>query len=178
MQDPADPAKAIQEADDYTPEELDEYLTTKLIMPRAGEGQLGKVRQRTKNKDGVPIGKRHPTPILDTRMYDVEFPDGSTDTFTANVIAENLFSQVDEEGRTYHILKEKTDHRVGAKAMLKQDGFITTSSGQRQPRHTTVGWEIMVTWKDSSTAWIHLKDLKDSNPVELAEYAIANQIAD
>ena len=140
-------------------------------MPRAGEPQLGKVKQRTKNDKGIPIGLRHEYPILDTRMYDVEFPDGSTDTFTANAIAENLFAQVNEEGRTYHILKEITDHRISTKAMLKKDGFITTSSGQRRPHHTTAGWEIMVTWKDGSTAWIHLKDLKDSNPVELAEYA-------
>ena len=31
-------------------------------------------------------------------------------------------------------------------------------------------------WKDGSTSWVPLKDLKVSNPLELAEYAINNKI--
>ena len=34
----------------------------------------------------------------------------------------------------------------------------------------------MVKLKDQSTQWMKLKDLKESNPVELAEYAAANQL--
>jgi len=34
-----------------------------------------------------------------------------------------------------------------------------------------------VEWMDGSSYWVPLKDLKASNPVELAEYAIANNIA-
>jgi hypothetical protein len=33
-------------------------------------------------------------------------------------------------------------------------------------------------WKDWSTSWVKLKDLKVSNPIELAEYAVANCIAE
>lgn len=33
-------------------------------------------------------------------------------------------------------------------------------------------------WKDGSSDWIDLKDMKDSYPVPLAEYAIANRIQD
>jgi hypothetical protein len=62
--------------------------------------------------------------------------------------------------------------------MAKKVGFITTSSGQRRLHHTTVGWVIMVTWKDGSAVWLLLKELKDSNQVELAEFTVANQIAD
>lgn len=36
----------------------------------------------------------------------------------------------------------------------------------------------MVQWKDGSTSWEKLKDLKVSNPVEVAEYAVANRISD
>jgi hypothetical protein len=35
-----------------------------------------------------------------------------------------------------------------------------------------------VLWKDKSTSWVKLKDLKASSPVELTEYAVANQIAE
>jgi hypothetical protein len=33
-------------------------------------------------------------------------------------------------------------------------------------------------WKDKSTSWVKLKDLKASNPIELAEYAVVNRIAE
>jgi hypothetical protein len=41
-----------------------------------------------------------------------------------------------------------------------------------------VGWELLVEWRDGSTDWVALKDLKDTNPIELAEYAVANKIAE
>jgi hypothetical protein len=40
------------------------------------------------------------------------------------------------------------------------------------------GWWLLVMWKDQSTSRVPLKDLKVSNPVELAEYAVANRIAE
>ena len=36
----------------------------------------------------------------------------------------------------------------------------------------------LVQWKDGSTSWTKLKDLKASNPIEVAKYAVANRIAD
>ena len=43
---------------------------------------------------------------------------------------------------------------------------------------TTQGWELEVEWRDGMTSWVPLKDLKDSNPVPLAEYAVANKISE
>jgi hypothetical protein len=39
------------------------------------------------------------------------------------------------------------------------------------------GWWLLVMWKDQFMSWVPLKDLKASNPVELAKYAVANHIA-
>ncbi len=57
-------------------------------------------------------------------MYDVEFPDGSTEAVTANLIAENMFSQIDDAGRSHAILCEITDHRKNGHAVSKDDGFV------------------------------------------------------
>ena len=38
--------------------------------------------------------------------------------------------------------------------------------------------ETLIRWKDGSESWIHLKDLKESDPVETTEYAKARGIAD
>ena len=111
-------------------------------------------------------------------MYEVEFPDGSTDVMTTNLIAENLYSQVDKEGETYTVMKEILDHRKTTAAVEPDDGFVTSKNGQRRRRMTTTGWELEVGYRDGSTAWVPLKDLKVMNPVEVAEYAVANKIDD
>ena len=43
--------------------------------------------------------------------------------------------------------------------------------GDMKPR------ELLALWKDGSTNWISLKDLKESYPVQTTEYAVAAKIA-
>ena len=165
--------------DDWTPENTDEYIGSQLMLPHGGDAARATVVGRKRDKDGNPIGRRHDNPLLDTREYEVEFEgDGSMDSFTTNIIAENLYSQVDEQGRTYQILKEIVDHRKDNRAVHISDGMVRTRSGRLRKRITTIGWQLQVEWKDGSTSWVPLKDLKESNPIELAEYAVASQIQD
>ena len=140
--------------------------------------QRARVLRRQQDPLGKPVGKRHSNPILDTRMYEVEFLDGSTDVMTTNLMAENLYSQVDKEGEIYMVMKEILDHWKTAAAIKPDDGFVTSKNGQRRRRMTTAGWELEVGYRDGSTAWVPLKDLKVMNPVEVAEYAVANKIDD
>ena len=58
------------------------------------------------------------------------------------------------------------------------DGFIKFSSENLHRNRTTCSWKILVEWKDGSVDWVPLKDLKHSNSVELAEYAVGNEISD
>ena len=37
-------------------------------------------------------------------------------------------------------------------------------------------WDLLVKYKDNSTQWIPLKILKNSNPLEVAEYAVSRNI--
>ena len=45
-------------------------------------------------------------------------------------------------------------------------------------RETTKGWEVCIQWKHGISTWNQVKDIKDSFLVQLAEYAVLNQIAD
>ena len=45
-------------------------------------------------------------------------------------------------------------------------------------REATKGWEIIIEWKNGSMNWVALKDVKESYPVQLAEFAISNQIVE
>ena len=37
---------------------------------------------------------------------------------------------------------------------------------------------MLVKWKDGSSDWMDFKALKESNPIEVAEYAVANKIVE
>jgi len=91
-----------------------------IVIPKGDGTIVGKVIKRAKGEDGNPIGLRNSNPLLDTREYKVLMPDGATVSYTANVIAENLSSQVDSEGRQFLILEEISDHRKEKTAYSKQ----------------------------------------------------------
>ncbi len=57
--------------------------------------------KHAKGTSGKPIGRAHSNPFFDTREYIVEFTDGSTENYFANVIAERMYAQVDSEGNQY-----------------------------------------------------------------------------
>jgi hypothetical protein len=151
-------------------------LTAQVLLPQGGEAKKATVVGRKRDHDGRPIGKRHANPLLDTRLYEVEFPDCSTEAIAANLIAENMLSQVDDEGRSYSVLSKIVDHRTNGHAISKDDGFVEDRYGKRHPRITTRGWDLQVEWRDGSTTWVPLSELKESNPIEVAEYAVANKI--
>ena len=48
--------------------------------------------------------------------------------------------------------------------------------GQERLKKTTAGWKINVEFSYGTTDWLPLRDVKDSNPIDLAEYAIASKI--
>jgi hypothetical protein len=172
---------AIKEADqDFTPDAFDDtYLSMELALPRdGGEVQLARVVKRLRDKDGLPIGTANDNPILDSREYEVEFQDGYKMSLAANAIAENLFAQIDDEGNRHVLFQEIIDNRTTGKQVLQQDAFVTTRTGTRRQRETTIGWEMLVQWKDLSTTWVSLKDMKEAYPIQTAEYAVQARIAE
>jgi hypothetical protein len=75
--------------------------------------------------------------MLYTRTYEIEFSDGCSDEYTANMIAENMYDQCDEEGNQFN-LKECI---VNGKKMNSQwtericiSNTEATSKSIRQPR--------------------------------------------
>jgi hypothetical protein len=47
---------------------------------------------------------------------------------------------------------------------------------KNQVRKTNKGWHLCVEWKDVTTSWGSLSDLKESNTVEVDEYAVAKNL--
>jgi hypothetical protein len=82
------------------------------------------------------------------------------------------------QGNMFQLLDEIMDHKNDYMAIDIANGAVTSAGGNVKPKITTQGWQLLVLWKDKLTSWVKLKDLKVSNPIELAEYAVANQIVE
>jgi hypothetical protein len=54
------------------------------------------------------------------------------------------------------------DHKSDASALRGDDGFYLTKTGNRRKKPTTRGWKLLVQWKDGTTTWIQLADMKKS----------------
>ena len=169
-----DNTNAERQVDTY-----DKYIGVEVAVPdRKGQKLMAKVMKRIRSSDSNCDGNAY-NPLLDHSIYQVEFSDGTTEELTANVIAENMLSGCDSQGVHYQILSEMIDHKKDGSAIRKEDGYIKSNNGSTpKPKITTRGWKLLVEWKDGSIDWVPLKDLKASNPIELAEYAIANNISE
>ena len=170
----------VKEADElFTPDTYDQYLQMELVLQQGDslEPRLARVTKRLKDANGIPIGMADQNPLLDTRMYEVQFADGEKASLAANYIAENLFAQVDDEGNCQVLMNEIIDYQTNWTKLKQQDAFITTKTGTKRRRETSKGWELLIEWKDGSTNWVSLKDIKESYPVEVAEFALATHIS-
>ena len=61
---------------------------------------------------------------------------------------------------------------------VPKDNQEVILNGKRYKQKTTCGWQFCIEWKDKSTSWVRLSDMKESYPIEVAEYAEAMGISD
>ena len=156
----------------------DTLINAEITLPKEDSLQSARVVGRVLDDNGNYVGNFDENPLLNTLMYKVKFSDGTVREYTANVILENLYNQVDLEGQSYAILDSIIDYRKNNDAYDKNSAYIMTKRGQKRIRKSTVGWDLLVSWRDGSESWIPLKDMKNSNPVEVAEFAAAKNLID
>eukprot|EP00957_Ditylum_brightwellii_P199106 15177311-Ditylum_brightwellii.AAC.1 len=92
--------------------------------------------------------------MLNSAVYEVEFPDSKVKKYAAIVIAKNMLTQVNFEGF----------------ATTMMEGIIDHDRNQRTAVHMK---DKHVLWKDNSEWWVHLEDMKESHLIKVAEYARA-----
>ncbi len=80
-------------------------------------------------------------------------------------MTEAIYDSVNDDGYVETLLEAIIDHE-------KEIGTETETN----PRFTTKGWKIRILWQDGSTTWHSLADIKNSYPVQLEQYAIANEL--
>jgi hypothetical protein len=83
-----------------------------------------------------------------------------------------MYAQCDIEGRQYNLMEGIVDHKTDGHAVEPSDMNIKHGRNKKV-RKTTKGWNLCVAWKDGTTSWERLADIKESSPVEVDEYADA-----
>lgn len=158
----------------------DPYLQMEFSLPRGEDGAPVHyaVKQRVIDGDGKPKGVRTNNYMTDTAEYVVADLDGNEEIVTANVIAENLLAQTDDEGHRHMLLDEILDLQSDKDAVPKERGLRSNKFGVKTRVRTLKGWKVLVRWKGGMTEWIELKDMKDSYPVDMAEFAVTHEVQD
>jgi hypothetical protein len=166
----------MPEADDMDHEAYNKFISARVWLPYDdGSARPAKITGPKRDTDGNLIGHTHANHVLDTSLYEVEFDDGRVGTYSANIIAQNVFEKVDDEGQAHILFDDIIDHQEGTDALAIDDGFVIHNI-YHTPKRTTRGWTMLVQWKYGSTTWIPLKDLKESNPVQVADYVVAHKL--
>ena len=110
--------------DEPTPITYDNYLVAQVVLPKGNDMVSGTVKSRVKDFEGQPIEMADKTPIIDTRVYNVEFSDGEVAELGANIIAECMYAQCDIEGNQYRLM----DHTKDGQVVSKHDQEVTCNS--------------------------------------------------
>jgi hypothetical protein len=161
--------------DDLPDDACDNYIGAELTLQQGDEVTTTRVKRRKLDNFGNAIGKANLNPILDTRLYALEFANGIEAECSANVIAENMWAQCDIDGNQCQLLEATIDHESDKHAVQRADGYVVVN-GRKHMRKSTKGWELCIQWKDGSTSWERLANVKESNPIEVAAHSVARGI--
>jgi len=153
-------------------DQLDSLIGATVQFDKPEGVAYGKVTKRATDDKGAGIGTANKNPLLDTREFEIQMDDGTFEKYQANVIAENIYAQTDDEGRETLLLEEIYGHRTDGNAIPISRGYTLNRNGEQRKKVTTAGWHIKVRWTDGSTDELPLSVVKESNPIELAEYAV------
>ena len=156
------PAADVNPGNDevYSPNEL---TGMEVYLSRGDHTEIAKVLGQKMNADGNFVGWKHSNPILDSRVFVVEFPDREQKDIGCNILAEHLHFQMDDEGNVYKLFCGIIGHRKKAGAVDKANQYRQVGNKQVKKK-TLAGWEIEVEWIDGTSSWFPLKEVKILTP--------------
>jgi hypothetical protein len=163
-QEPMEPDSSSLDIDEIEADAYDELLLTEPLLPKDGVMVRAKIIGRKRDINDNPVGTFNVNPLLNTRVYLAEFPDGHIQELSANIIAEAIYSSMSDDGYEEQIFHDIIDHR-----QLYDDP-------NNLHQFTTKGWEICVAWTDGTSSWHKMVEIKNSFPLALAEYVNANDL--
>ena len=137
-------------------------IGTKVAVPHDGEMKSGTIENRGCN-------------INDS--FEVSFQDGSYAEYFANVLTENIAESLDLlTSPNFSQIGGIVGHNKNADIAVDRKNAWISHKGARKRVVTAKGWKIEVEFLDGSTKWFPMIQVKESLPLQLAEYAISRKI--
>ena len=84
-----------------------------------------------------------------------------------------MYAQCDTDGNQYVMFELIVDFRRSTTEICYADQEVLKADGRSFMRRNTSGWQLCIQWKDGTTLWERLSGLKESHPIECAEYAVS-----
>ena len=150
--EPIDPDFKRLDVNDASPECHDQCIGAEVALPFQGTMATGKVKCRSHTEAGELCGKVHENPTLGTRSHKVEFPNGTVNLHTANIIVMNVLAQCNKEGNHLAMLDEIVGLETDGTEVPHEDWHVHKGNNRHLCKMTK-GWKLAVKWKDASTSW-------------------------
>ena len=117
---PADTEAHIPHQDDVqTPQDGNEYIGTKFLLPIQDEYQRATVSHRKRNVYEEIIGLCNDKPILDTSIYEDVLPGEEGGELLENQVDESILTSCDAEVNELMVFREILDNQSDEKAISK-----------------------------------------------------------
>ena len=123
------------------PEVDDHYVGAEILLSRRDMMAKGHVVAQSCDVSGKNMERAQTNPLLDFRMYQVEFTGGKVTELPANVIAESMYTQCGADGSEYLLLDVLVNYHKDNRALFLTDQQITVW-GRSVTCKTTSGWQI------------------------------------
>ena len=157
----------------------DRLLNAEVQLQLGEEYAMGKVSRRALGPDGNTIRKYDNSPYFNPVIYEVEFINCQVKEYGANIIAENILTQVDCDRHSLMLMEGIVDYRKDESVAINMDDkYIITKTGQQRLRKTMARWDLLVQWKDNTESWIKLSVMKELHSFVTAEFAKVRGISD
>jgi hypothetical protein len=120
----------------------DRVIHAELHLPQGENIQQAKAVGRSINSDSATTETYNDNPMLNSMVYDVELSDSEIREYSANIIAENAYSQVNTDGHSHSFMDSIIDATSDHTAIEKADMY-THKKSQRFIQKTTQGWKLL-----------------------------------
>jgi hypothetical protein len=119
-------------------------INAEVLLSNGDSMAIAKVVRSGIDKNGRMIGTFNTKPLLNTLLYEYEFDDGTTQAYSANTIASNIYLEADADGYSSSLFYEIVDHRSSGEATKMVDKYFITKTGTKRMRQTMRGWKFLV----------------------------------
>ncbi|KAL7476000.1 hypothetical protein ACHAW6_001889 [Cyclotella cf. meneghiniana] len=171
-----------------------EGVPPKMIVDNAKEIKLGEFARKCKEDSCYLHGTEPYCPWSNSTEHEIRelkkdgarkltcsdghVPKTVVSVLVANAIAEALYAQCDPDGNQYVMLDAIMDYQKNPNVAVSRNNQVKVVGGKKVVSRSTRSWELCHEWKDGSTSWKKLSNLKESHPIQVAEFALAAGIAD